>query len=537
MGMKLSDEVNAEILRRTIDGQGRSEIGLSLGLSHQTVSAALKRLGVATLRKPRSDKGRERDRTSEDQIDWINEYQPAPEPAGKRAYEFSALVLSSSKVNNAQTLAIAGLEPYLPEPPKVTQLDFSLLIPAFAPLPFRRNVVKRKKEIAMTDTLIERLVQRFRCESGLLRLGSKYRSLVIPAVLSNLLLAHQSGKQVIYSRDRNRANRLYLNFIDWLASANLITNHVQPKQAGGNRLRSWMCATPALAALFNLPEPWGLTLSSKFKPVVYRVRGDGDKWVDAAPPEKFRRAIAEAGKFVRRYNEAIERVAVSYAGRYPIACFIHRVMNGAMDQGGRLYGGQHETMPKEYRKHIQIDGEPTVELDYSALHPNLLLWLTGSPECADPYSRIAEEAGLSREAVKALMLRLINANTEADFCRTVTRSGNPEEKAKVARDSAKAFDGFIEGVPDGYTGGQFIEAVTRAFPTFTGVIGSGIGLTLQYHDSEIMADILTRCLDAGFIGLPVHDSVIVPASRQDEARRFMADAYAERTGGRSILIK
>lgn len=202
-----------------------------------------------------------------------------------------------------------------------------------------------------------------------------------------------------------------------------------------------------------------------------------------------------------------------------------------------MYGGQHETMPKECRKHIQIAGEPTVELDYSALHPNLLLWLTGSPECADPYSRIAEEAGLSREAVKALMLRLINANTEADFCRTVTRSGNPEEKAEVARDSAKAFDGFIEGIPSAYTGGEFIEAVTRAFPTFTGVIGSGIGLTLQYHDSEIMIDVLSRCMDAGFIGLPVHDSVIVPISRQDEARRFMADAYAERTGGRSILIK
>lgn len=535
MGMKLSDEVNAEILRRTIDGQGRSEIGLSLGLSHQTVSAALKRLGVATLRKPRSDKGRERDRTSEDQIDWVNEYQPAPEPAGKRAYEISALVRSSSKVNNAQTLANAGLEPYLPEPSKATQLDCSLLIPAFAPLSFRQNVVRRKG-VALADSMIDYLVQRFQRESGLQRLDSNYRSRVVPAVLSNLLLAHKSGKQVIYSRDRNRANSLYLNFIDWLASANLITNHVQPKQAGGNRLRSWMCATPALAALFNLPEPWKLTLSSDFKPVVYRVR-DGEKWIDAAPPEKHRRAIAKAAQFVTRYNQAIEQCAISYAGKHPLACFIHRVMNGAMDQGGRLYGGQHETMPKECRKHIQIDGEPTVELDYSALHPNLLLWLTESPECADPYSRIAEEAGLSREAVKALMLRLINANTEADFCRTVTRSGNPEEKAKVARDSAKAFDGFIEGIPSAYTGGEFIEAVTRAFPTFTGVIGSGIGLTLQYHDSEIMADILTRCLDAGFIGLPVHDSVIVPISRQDEARRFMADAYAERTGGRSILIK
>ena len=533
--MRLAAEIEIEILKRHMGGQTRVDIAKSLGLSHQTVGNALKRQGTPSTRKPRSDKGRERDRTSEGQIDWVDECQPAPAPTGKREYEFCALVRSSSKVNNAQSLATTGLEPYLPEPPKVTQLDCSLLIPAFAPLPFRQNVVKRR-EIGLADSMIDDLVQRFQRKSGLQRLDSNYRSRVVPAVLTNLLLAHKSGKQVIYSRDRNRANSLYLNFIDWLASANLITNHVQPKQAGGNRLRSWMCATPALAALFNLPEPWGLTLSSEFKPVVYRVR-DGEKWIDAAPPEKFRRAIAEAGKFVRRYNEAIERVAVSYAGRYPIACFIHRVMNGAMDQGGRLYGGQHETMPKECRKHIQIDGEPTVELDYSALHPNLLLWLTESPECADPYSLIAEEAGLSREAVKALMLRLINSNAGADFCRTVTRSGNPEEKAKVARDSAQAFEGFIEGVPDGYTGGQFIEAVTRAFPAFGGLIGSGIGLTLQYHDSEIMADILTRCLDAGFIGLPVHDSVIVPISRQDEARRFMADAYAERTGGRSILIK
>lgn len=533
--MRLAAEIEIEILKRHMGGQTRVDIARSLGLSHQTVGNALKRQGTPSTRKPRSDKGKERDRTSEDQIDWVNEYQPAPEPAGKRAYEFSALVVSGYQVDSAQSSAIVGLEPYLPEPQKTTQFDCSLLIPAFAPLPFRRSVIKRK-EIGLADSMIDHLVQRFQRESGLQRLDSNYRSRVVPAVLSNLLLAHKSGKQVIYSRDRNRANSLHLAFIDWLADAKLITNHVQPKQAGGKRLRSWMCATQALAALFNLPEPWKLTLSSDFKPVVYRVR-DGEKWIDAAPPEKHRRAIAKAAQFVTRYNEAIEQCAISYAGKHPLACFLHRIFNGAMDQGGRLYGGQHETMPKEYRKHIQINGEATVELDYSALHPNLLLWLTESPECADPYSRIAEEAGLSREAVKALMLRLINSNAGADFCRTVTRSGNPEEKAKVARDSAQAFDGFIEGVPDGYTGGQFIEAVTRAFPTFTGVIGTGIGLTLQYHDSEIMADILTRCLDAGFIGLPVHDSVIVPASRQDEARRFMADAYAERTGGRSILIK
>lgn len=533
--MRLAAEIEIEILKRHMGGQTRVDIAKSLGLSHQTVGNALKRQGTPSTRKPRSDKGRERDRTSEHQIDWVDECQAAPEPAGKRAYEFSALVRSSSKVNNAQSLATTGLEPYLPEPSKATQLDCSLLIPAFAPLSFRQNVVKRR-EIGLADSMIDDLVQRFQRDSGLQRLDSNYRSRVVPAVLTNLLLAHKSDKQVIYSRDRNRASSLYVSFIDWLAEAGLIINHVQPKQAGGKRLRSWMCATQALATLFNLPEPWKLTLSSDFKPVVYRVR-DGEKWIDAAPPEKHRRAIAKAAQFVTRYNQAIEQCAISYAGKHPLACFLHRIFNGAMDQGGRLYGGQHETMPKEYRKHIQIKGEATVELDYSALHPNLLLWLTESPECADPYSRIAEEAGLGREVVKALMLRFINANTEADFCRTVTRSGNVEEKAKVARDSAQAFEGFIEGVPDGYTGGQFIEAVTRAFPTFAGVVGTGIGLTLQYHDGSLMIDVLSRCLDAGFIGLPVHDSVIVPASRQDEARRFMADAYAERTGGRSILIK
>jgi len=173
--MRLAAEIEVEILKRHMDGQTRTDIAQSMGLSHQTVGNALKRQGTPSARKPRSDKGKERDRTSEGQIDWVDEYQEAPEPTGKRAYEFCALVRSSSKVNNAQTLAIAGLEAYLPEPSKATQLDCSLLIPAFAPLSFRQNVVKRKEigaQVRQTGDLFERSEQSKQPLSQLHRLVS-----------------------------------------------------------------------------------------------------------------------------------------------------------------------------------------------------------------------------------------------------------------------------------------------------------------------------------------------------------------------------
>jgi hypothetical protein len=52
---------------------------------------------------------------------------------------------------------------------------------------------------------------------------------------------------------------------------------------------------------------------------------------------------------------------------------LYRVFNNSsFKQGGRFYGAWWQSVPREYRGLIRINGKPTVELDYRAIHPRIL---------------------------------------------------------------------------------------------------------------------------------------------------------------------
>ena len=391
--------------------------------------------------------------------------------------------------------------------------------------------------VQLSDAVIDRLVDRFRASQGLGRFSPEYRAKVIPVVMGNLLIAHRERCQITYTRDTSKSFRnlrKFLRVIDWLAHEGFIFNEIQEPQPGGG-IRSWMAPKAVLVGLFESDGPkWRLVPSPDHRPIVYRVMVSGKKeWADAEIPGKHVAAAARLGKFVRAYNTALKDVVVAY-GSVPLDPYLHRVFNGSMSLGGRFYGAAHQTMKKQYRQHITIDLEPTVELDYSALHPNLLLWRTGGALSADPYSEIAGKAGISRELVKALLLRLINSENVSNFCRVVTASGN--ESVKAAAAEGRVHKGFIPDVPTGYRGAEFVEAVEAAFPTLAEEFGGEIGLGLQHLDSKLMADVLAECLRVGIVALPVHDSVIVPQSRADDAREIMFNCY-QRMTKRPISIK
>lgn len=54
---------------------------------------------------------------------------------------------------------------------------------------------------------------------------------------------------------------------------------------------------------------------------------------------------------------------------------------------------------------------------------------------------------------------------------------------------------------------------------------SGVGTKLQNMDSEIMNAILGRLMDMDIVGLPVHDSVIVPRQHKDTLEALMVEEY------------
>ena len=45
---------------------------------------------------------------------------------------------------------------------------------------------------------------------------------------------------------------------------------------------------------------------------------------------------------------------------------------GLFERGGRFYGGWWQNIPSAYRSVISITGKPTIEMDYSQYHPNIL---------------------------------------------------------------------------------------------------------------------------------------------------------------------
>ena len=502
------------------DGKRVTEISAMTGISHQNISNWVRPFNTA---KPRSDKGKRR--PPELQLDLFEEPAKAEGPRKyvKKAQEYKP-----------ETRADTGLEPYSLGDSRPFQTGISL--PAPNPKGMRHRM--KHNPVQASDAVIDRLVAMFKQSQGMVRFSPDYRAKVFPVLMGNLLIAYRERCQVTYSRDTSKKIRnlgMFIRAIDWLGDEGFIFNEIQEPQPGGG-IRSWMAPSDKLAALFRHDGPkWRLVPSPDHRPIVYRVMVSGkkEKWADAEIPGKHEAAAARLGKFVRTYNAALKDVVVAY-GSMPIDPYLHRVFNGSMSLGGRFYGSAHQTMKKQYRQRITIDGEPTVELDYSALHPNLLLWRTGGALSADPYTEIAGKAGITRELVKALLLRLINSENVSDFCRVVTSSGNESKKAEA--EAGRAEDWFIPDVPTGYKGADFVEAVEAAFPTLTGSFGGTIGLELQGIDSKLMADLLAECLSAGIVALPVHDSVIVPQSRADDAREIMFNCY-QRMTKRPISIK
>jgi transposase-like protein len=500
------------------------EISDELGIAHQNVSNWVRELRNA---KPRADKGKPRQLgVKELQLDL---FDAAPQKNdGPRKYEKKA------QEYKPESRATPDIEPY--SLGGARPLQTGVRLPAPNPKGMRHRM--KYNPVHLSDAVIDGLVDRFKRSQGMGRFSPDYRAKVFPVLMGNLLIAHRERCQITYIRDTSKSLRnlrMFRRVIDWLGDEGLIVNEVQEQQPGGG-IRSWMAPKAVLVGLFESDGPkWRLVPSPDHRPIVYRVMVSGkkEKWADAEIPGKHEAAAARLGKFVRTYNAALKDVVVAY-GSMPIDPYLHRVFNGSMSLGGRFYGSAHQTMRKQHRQHITIDGEPTVELDYSALHPSLLLWRTGGALSADPYTEIAGKAGITRELVKALLLRLINSENVSDFCRVVSSSGNSSIKAEA--EEGRAEDWFIPGVPTGYKGADFVKDVEATFPTLAGKFGGEIGLELQHLDSNLMADVLAECLSAGIVALPVHDSVIVPQSRADDAREIMFNCY-QRMTKRPISIK
>lgn len=201
---------------------------------------------------------------------------------------------------------------------------------------------------------------------------------------------------------------------------------------------------------------------------------------------------------------------------------LHRVFNQeSWKLGGRFYGSQVQNLPKELRKYITLNGEPTVEPDYRSMHVRMLYHLRGLETPGGDLYDFGGDKGLN----KLVALIVINCEPEHDEVRAVAAKFRDSEKRKKLGDEILKHD-YI---------GNLINDFRATHAPIAEDFASGAGVKLQYRDSLIMEDILKHFVGKEVPIIPVHDSLIVTESHADEARQVMKETYKNHMGFDAVV--
>ena len=166
---------------------------------------------------------------------------------------------------------------------------------------------------------------------------------------------------------------------------------------------------------------------------------------------------------------------------------------GSVELGGRFYRGWWQSIPSEHRPHIRINGNKTVEIDFTAMHLRILYAKAGLDFSLekDPYDLGLDNWEGKTDPRRKVIKKAINAllNDEDNVFKL------KEEDEEIL----------------GLTKEEFEKQLQKTHPKLKFSQYKGIGLKLQKLDSDIAEALLLWMVDHDIPCLPVHDSFIVTA--------------------------
>lgn len=176
--------------------------------------------------------------------------------------------------------------------------------------------------------------------------------------------------------------------------------------------------------------------------------------------------------------------------------------NGSYDEGGRFYC-QLQNLPKKQRIDLRFDNEPTIEIDFTGMHPHLLYHLQGDDFSGDPYAI----EGFKRAAVKVAFNTLINRDSR-------------KHKGMAAKSLVRNLNiSMVQAT-------SLENALYRLHHRIAGHFNTGYGLRLQKLDSQIAYDVMTHFfIEIKRPLLMIHDSAIVSVRDVETLKLCMVDSY------------
>ncbi len=207
---------------------------------------------------------------------------------------------------------------------------------------------------------------------------------------------------------------------------------------------------------------------------------------------------------------------------------LYRVfMDRRLDRGGRFYGPWYQGIPEEYRAKILINGNPTLEIDYSGYHPRILYALKVLPFPEDPYSLEGyPQTEEMRSFLKRMLLSIVNAKNEKDAIAAI-RGQRYKDFKKAKRLGTEIKPLGIEPLTDDRLREVMGKLMERHKP-IEEFFYSEMGSYLQWLDSQIAEAIMLYFAD-NFDQpcLPIHDSFIVDFRLSSFLRDIMLNSFEQ----------
>lgn len=195
---------------------------------------------------------------------------------------------------------------------------------------------------------------------------------------------------------------------------------------------------------------------------------------------------------------------------------------------GRMHRGVWQSVPSDFRKHIEIDGQKTVELDYKSQVLNIVASLECIQLEGDPYgidlSNFYVDKSLGRKIVKQSIVIILNAKNRQTAIRAIKERLLEDELIEVGSFFTKYK--FMNSI---------IDKIFDTHPFLKEYAFAGKGKKLFMHDAEIAREIIQTFLEAKEVILPIHDGFITAARNKELLEKTMTSVWRKKFGT-DILI-
>jgi len=354
-------------------------------------------------------------------------------------------------------------------------------------------------------------------------------------LMANLYYASNKKPLIINLNDNyynhNKELSRFVIEIKWILEKNkyitvMVGYHDKNKRKRSFKTRIWP-TDKLITELFNHPELLnGFQVECDNKLIILREkvkkRGTQERKDLKFRRTRFTNRLTKDLQFINDANRQ-HAVVLKDAHRPPqiLMTDLHAVFNnGTFDYGGRFYTRTkygYQALYREDRSKIKINGNKTVELDYSGLHPRLLYASVGIQYSkADPYSVVDARPEL-RDILKLALLTLLNSRSE----KQMVQAGNYD--LYLNEDHFKVMKEHKFSIKD------LLQKFKEVHAPIAGFFCTGEGLKLMNIDSQIARAVLLYFAERGEACLCIHDSFIVEEKNIDLLELVMKKTYQEVT--------